>query len=74
MSVTTKILTGLIVVAGIALAIAGYFAASRSDEAYWAPLVPVFALIYAAIAVAVVFGLDYAIRLAIQRRRFAGPS
>lgn len=74
MSLPAKVLTGLIVAAGVALSIAGYFAAKGSDEAYWAPLVPVFVLIYAAIAIAVVAGLDYGIRWANQRRRFAKPS
>jgi hypothetical protein len=71
-----KVVAALILVGAVGLAIAGYFAASGSDEAYWAPLVPVFVLIYAALAVGVVAGLDYAIRWGIQRHRarLARPS
>ena len=70
------VVAALILVGAVGLAIAGYFAASGSDEAYWAPLVPVFVLIYAALAVGVVAGLDYAIRWGIQkhRARLARPS
>jgi uncharacterized oligopeptide transporter (OPT) family protein len=71
MSLPARILTGLIVAAGLAFAIAAYFVARRSDQGYWAPLVPVFVAIYTTIAVTVVVGVDIAVRWAIQRRRAA---
>jgi hypothetical protein len=64
-----KIVAALILVGDVGLAIAGYFAARGSDESYWAPLIPVFVLIYGALAVGVVAGLDYAIRWGIRRHR-----
>jgi hypothetical protein len=71
-----KIVAALMLVGGVALAIAGYFAAKGSDESYWAPLVPVFVLIYAAIALGLVVAVDAVIRSAMRwhRARFAKPS
>jgi hypothetical protein len=76
MSRPAKVVAALILVGAAALAIAGYFVVSGGDEAYWAALIPVFVFIYAGIAIAVVFGLDSAIRWGIGKRRsrFAEPS
>jgi hypothetical protein len=71
-----KIVAALMVVGGVAVAIAGYIAAMGSDESYWAPLIPVFVLIYTAIAVGLIVGVDAVIRSAMRwhRARLARPS
>jgi hypothetical protein len=71
-----KVVAALMLVGAVALAIAATFVTATSDESYWAPLVPVFVLIYAAIAVGIVVGVDAAIRSAMRwhRARFAKPS
>lgn len=69
MSRSAKVLAVLILVCAAALAISGYFVVRSSDESYWAPLIPVFVFIYAGIAIAVVFGLDSAVRWGIRKRR-----
>jgi uncharacterized oligopeptide transporter (OPT) family protein len=74
MSLPARILTGLIVAAGLAFAIAAYFAARGSDQGYWAPLVPVFVAIYTAIAVGFAVAVDITVRWTIQRRRVPKPS
>ena len=76
MSRPAKVVAVLILLGGVALAIYGYFVVRAGDEAYWAPLIPVFVLIYAGLAIAAVVGLDWVIRSATwwRQARFAKPS
>jgi hypothetical protein len=76
MSRAAKVLSALILVATLPLAISGYLVVKDGDESYWAPLIPVFLFIYAGIAIAVVVGVDSAIRWGIRKRRarVASPS
>jgi drug/metabolite transporter (DMT)-like permease len=69
MSRPAKVVVTLILVGAVVFAIYGYFVVRGSDEAYWAPLIPLFVLIYAGIAVGVVAGLDWAIRSVLRRNR-----
>jgi peptidoglycan/LPS O-acetylase OafA/YrhL len=66
MSRPAKLVAALILVGAVALAIAGYFATTGSDEAYWAPLVPVFVFVYAAHAVGAVIAVDAVVRWSLR--------